>query len=76
MFAWLPLLASLANLFALASGQPEEARAILKMPIAEVSVLLLCINFPNLGNYLNTCLKLIRNLNKQYSFKTLERMWA
>ena len=51
MFAWLPMLASLANLFAFASGQPEEQLAILKTPIAEVSVWLFCINFPNLGSY-------------------------
>ena len=37
IFAWLSLLASLANLFDVASGQPEEPLAIGKMPGAEVS---------------------------------------
>ena len=36
-FAWLSLLASLANRFDVASGQPEELLAIGKMPGAEVS---------------------------------------
>ena len=37
IFAWLSLLASLANLPDVASGQPEEPLAIGKMPGAEVS---------------------------------------
>ena len=37
IFAWLSLLASLANLFDVASGQPEEPLAIGKMPGAGVS---------------------------------------
>ena len=37
IFAWLSLLASLANLFDIASGIPEEPLAIGKMPGAEVS---------------------------------------
>ena len=36
-FAWLSLLASLANLFDVASGQPEEPLAMGKIPGAEVS---------------------------------------
>ena len=45
IFAWLSLLASLANFPDLASGQPEEPLAIRKMPGAEVSFLQLCLNF-------------------------------
>ena len=36
IFAWLSLLASLANLFDVASGQPEVPLAIGEMPGAEV----------------------------------------
>ena len=39
IFAWLSLLASLANLFDVASGQAEEPLAIEKMLGAEVSVM-------------------------------------
>ena len=38
MFAWLSLLTSLANLFAVASGQPEEGPAKLKTFIPEVRI--------------------------------------
>ena len=37
IFAWLSLLASLANLHDVASGQPEEPLAMGKIPGAEVS---------------------------------------
>ena len=59
MFAWLPLLASLANLFAVASGQPEEPPAIVKKSMPEVSVWLFCINFFN-----HTWLKYLSQANK------------
>ena len=52
MFAWMSLLAALANLFAVASGQPDPLPpplpAILKTSVAGVSFCLFCINFPNL----------------------------
>ena len=52
MFAWLFLLASLANVFAVASGQPEESLAIGKISGAEVSADKLCIFFLCVGkNY-------------------------
>ena len=50
MFAWMSLLASMANLFVVASGQPEKLTAILKTSMPEVSVWLFCINFPNIGS--------------------------
>ena len=51
MFAWLFLLASLANVFAVASGQPEERPAIGKISGAEVSDDKLCIFFLSFGSY-------------------------
>ena len=45
MFAWLFLLASLANIFAVASGQLEEQPAIGKISGAEVGDDRLCIFF-------------------------------
>ena len=51
MFAWLFLLASLANVFAVASGQPEESLAIGKISGAEVSDDRLCIFFLSFGSY-------------------------
>ena len=50
MFAWMSLLAALANLFAVASGQPDPLPpplpAILKTSVAGVSFCLFCMNFP------------------------------
>ena len=43
IFAWLSLLASLANLPDVASGQPEEPLAIGKIPGAEVSFQQVCL---------------------------------
>ena len=55
MFAWMSLLAALANLFAVASGQPDPLPpplpAILKTSVAGVSFCLFCMNFPNLCGY-------------------------
>ena len=45
MFAWLPLVASMASFFAVASGQPEELPAIGKKSGLEVSAERLCIYF-------------------------------
>ena len=45
MFAWLPLVASMAGVLAVASGQPEELSAIGKKSGPEVSAERLCIYF-------------------------------
>ena len=61
MFAWLSLLTSLANLFAVASGQPEEGPAKLKTFIPEVRIWLFCIDVSNLGIYFIS-LKLVKRI--------------
>ena len=45
MFAWLPLVASMAGVLAVASGQREELPAIGKKSELEVSAERLCIYF-------------------------------
>ena len=45
MFAWLPLVASMAGVLAVASGRPEELPAIGKKSGLEVSAERLCIYF-------------------------------
>ena len=51
IFAWVSLLASLANLFDVASGIPEEPLAIGKMPGVEVNFCRLCIISIVFGSY-------------------------
>ena len=53
MFAWLPLVASMVSVLAVASGQPEELPAIGKKSGPEVSSARLCIYFSFLIKYLS-----------------------
>ena len=64
IFSWLSLLASFANLFAVASGQPKEPPPIGKISGAEVRSTRLYTFFEPLSAILNRCLKHINKFKQ------------